>query len=132
MLLSAPAKGDVFDADHLTCRDLACAYVYQGEGVTHPQLVVQIWRSGVPQFATTKYSFVYDFPPSEAPSISFYVNSHLAHRTGPAPVLMSENDALGLVEDGFLLAQGIELALAGPATYDLNFWPNRNLRGRGR
>lgn len=120
------ARSEVLDVDYMGCRNVACAYVYQGEGVDHPQLVAHIWRSGTSYMLATVYTFIYDFPVDSSPSISMYIDNHLAHRTGPSPVSMTEQDVLQMTEDGWILLQGIELAHNGPGTYHLGFWPTES------
>lgn len=117
-------NGQPFDVDALRCNDIACAYVYQGEGINHPQLIVQIWRNSGSSSYNNSYDYIYDFPNSATPSISLYIDGSLAHRTGPSSVQLSDTDILTMAADGLMLAEGVQLAFTGPETYHLNMWPN--------
>lgn len=118
-----PARAAEFDVDWMHCGAVSCAYVYQGQGVDHPQLIAQIWDTNQPLFNATLYRFIYDFPEDSSPTISLYINNSLAHRTGPSPVSMSQEDWLDFLQGGVVLLKGLEHAFNGPGTYHLGFGP---------
>lgn len=120
----APAAADPppFDVDFLHCGQVACANVYQGEGISHPQLVVQITRTAG---LGTTYTYIYDFPPDDSGTISFYIGSHLAQRIGGEnAVSLDPQDLAELLPDADVLAEGVQLALFAPDTFDLGLWPS--------
>jgi hypothetical protein len=118
----ADAFDEVFDADFLSCSQLACVDVYQGEGVSHPQLIVTMFH---PSGGVTEYvTYIHDFPPGESPSLSIYLNNSLISRTaetGGQPLTAS--GAQGLMRLALVIAAGIEQAYFAPQTYEYGLWP---------
>ncbi|WP_281827301.1 hypothetical protein [Jannaschia rubra] len=122
---TAPAAADVYDVDALNCGQLACAAVYQGEGVDHRQLVVEI-TSATGGLATPKFRWIYDSPPGAFGSVTLWIDAHLAQRVGgSAGVTLSEADFATLMYWGPVLVDGMEQAFNSPDTHHLGFYPTQ-------
>jgi hypothetical protein len=86
------------------CGEVACVHVYQGEGVDHPQLIVDIWRGGA-SLNSPNYIYIWGRPPDAPLTASFYINSHLAQRIGGTQsVTLSASDLGSMLPDGAVLA----------------------------
>ncbi len=108
----------------LYCGPVACAEIYTGEGVLHPQVIAELFRSGG-GLGQLRIIFVYDFPWYEAPSFSLYLNSHLAERIGgPYGVELSPQDSLTLFQNADVFIAGVEKAFNSPESFMLGAWPS--------
>ncbi|MFK7941142.1 MAG: hypothetical protein AB8B82_17310 [Roseovarius sp.] len=118
---AARASDAPFDVDHIKCGQASCAYVYQGEGVSHPQLIAHLYQTGL---ASDDFTYIFDYPPNQPNTISFYINNSLEMHMGSSPSVTLSPDALMIMlENAAVIIEGAELAFNNPYTYDLGFWP---------
>ncbi|WP_170328629.1 hypothetical protein [Ruegeria arenilitoris] len=120
------SSSDVVDFFEHECGKFACASIYQGEGVPHPQIIVSMYRkgSGVDRSYIT---LVYDYPDGALMSYSLYIDSHLAFRRGgPSSVDYTNDDREFMAENWLTFVDGVEAAFNSPSTAWLKAWPNQN------
>ncbi|MDJ0631325.1 MAG: hypothetical protein QNJ44_23925 [Rhodobacter sp.] len=121
---AAAGSASTHDFYEHECGQYACAEIYQGEGIDHPQIVVTLYRKGSGT-GRTYITFVYDYPPYQQPSYSLYIDSHLAQRIGgPYDVPLSQGDYLELLDNAVTLIDGVEVAFNSASTASLGAWPS--------
>lgn len=122
--IAPQAQADTFDIDFIRCGELACAYAYQGEGVNHPQLVVHMYpKTGGLQ--ANDFTYIIDQGPAGAWSFRLYFNNTMIEYFGPGETLFIPPQLYqeAILEDGIVLAEGLEVAFTAPETYFLGWWP---------
>lgn len=126
-IAGSPALAEVYPFDFLKCGTIACADVYQGEGVDHPQLVVHIFpKAG--GLNGIDYTYIADFDPSGDGAFQLYLGNTLIEHHGPNSVVyLPEGYAEAISPYGIYLSEGLELAFTAPYTADYDWWPGQNV-----
>ncbi len=118
---NAQPYDEPFDVDHLNCGLLVCADVYQGQGVSHPQLIATFIQTGP---ASPDITFIHDYPLDAPPTFTIRINSSIAMHTGSSPSIpMMPGAWRTLLENAAAVGEGAELAYNNPYTAEYGFWP---------